>query len=167
MLQFDLSYILLHFDFLCWLSCVQAWQEKNMLQVRWGKWTWILWEWRKYFSLSFWFSHKLCKETLSPVTFCLSDGVADAVGGVGCSGSGVLWDQQVNKHLPLCYFAFIHSTKLQQEKSCSSGCHWSGFISCTAWPLNTHPSHSCSSNVWWHSLCGACQVHVRYKSFGK
>lgn len=41
--------------------------------------------------------------------------------------------KQVSKHVPLCCFAFIHTTNLQQERPCSRGvCHWSGFTSCTA-----------------------------------
>lgn len=74
------------------------------------------------FSLSFWLSHKLCKETFS-IAFYLSDCVADVVGGVGYGGGwGATKLSRSAKHLPLAFyhFALFYTTKLHQEKSCSS-----------------------------------------------
>ena len=67
-------------------------------------------------------SHKLCKETFSVASY-LSDCVADVVGGVGYGGGwGATKLSRSAEHLPLplCHFALLYTTKLHQEKSCSS-----------------------------------------------
>lgn len=109
-----------------------------MLQVRWGKWTWIFWDWRKYFSLS---SDPLTNYVKKPyflslfaclmVLQMLWEEVWAAV-EVGCYEI-----KQASKHLPLCFLPLSTPQSCSRRGLAAEGCHWSGFPSRTAWPLST------------------------------